>query len=159
MTHLSFFSAQIVTWHSCKNKNHVSALLKLNLLLTVISVQPIPLAHNEVPIVLHRVSLVKCKDTIQKIEIEIPKTGIARSLSQFSHLCVCGRFIYSYRSGCLFCCRKICRPILRITTNLGSNSPYNINYQHIFLKNFYPPPPSTSLSPTPCIKNTQKYIK
>ncbi len=35
-----------------------------------------------------------CKDTIPKIETNIPRKGIAWPQSQFSHPCVCDRLIY-----------------------------------------------------------------
>ncbi len=47
-----------------------------------------------------------CKDT------NIPRKRIARPQSRFPHSCVCERFVYSHGSVCLFCCRKICGPIL-----------------------------------------------
>ncbi len=50
------------------------------------------------------------KTQYRKFETNIPRKGIARPQSQFPHSCVWERFIYSHKSVCLFCCRKICRP-------------------------------------------------
>ncbi len=53
-----------------------------------------------------------------KFETNIPRKGIARPQSQFPHLCVCERFIYSQDIARLFSCRKICGPILGIYKSL-----------------------------------------
>ncbi len=55
------------------------------------------------------------KTQYQIFETNIPKKGITRPQSQFPHLCVCERFLYSQAGSiCLFCCRKVCGPILGI---------------------------------------------
>ena len=58
------------------------------------------------------------KNSSDAHEINIPRKGIARPQSQFPHLCVCERCIYSHGSVCLFCCRKICGPIQKIYKSL-----------------------------------------
>ncbi len=60
------------------------------------------------------------KTQYRKFETNISRKGIAWPESQFPHSCVCGRFIlvYSYRSVCLICGRKICGPILGIYKSL-----------------------------------------
>jgi hypothetical protein len=59
-----------------------------------------------------------CKDKIPKIRNKYSqKRNCARPQSQFPHSCVCERFIYSHGSVCLFCCRKLCGPILGIYKN------------------------------------------
>jgi hypothetical protein len=47
-----------------------------------------------------------------KFETNIHRKGIARPTSQFPHSCVCERFYIFPRLICLFCCRKVCGPIL-----------------------------------------------
>ncbi len=53
----------------------------------------------------------------RKFKTNVPRKGIARPQSQFPFSCVCERFIYSHDQS-LFCCRKICGPILRIKKSL-----------------------------------------
>ncbi len=53
------------------------------------------------------------KKQYRKFETNISRKEIARPHPQFPHSCVCERFIYVFpRSVCLFCCKKICGPIL-----------------------------------------------
>ncbi len=54
----------------------------------------------------------KCKDTIPKFETNVPRKGIAWPQYAFPLSCVCERFYIFLPSVCLFCCRKICGPIL-----------------------------------------------
>jgi hypothetical protein len=55
------------------------------------------------------------KTQYQKIETNIPSKGIARPQSQFPHLCVCERFIYSHDwSAYSYAGKYVYGPILRI---------------------------------------------
>ncbi len=57
---------------------------------------------------------VNCKDTIPKIRNKYPRKEIARPQSQFSHLCVCERFIYSHVRSAYSAAGKYCGHILGI---------------------------------------------
>jgi hypothetical protein len=59
------------------------------------------------------------KTHYRKFVTNIPRKGIERLQSQFPHSCVCERFIHIFpQPVCLFCCRKIGGPILRIFKSL-----------------------------------------
>ncbi len=56
------------------------------------------------------VSPYTAKTQCRKFETNIPRKGIARPQSQFSHLCVCERFIYSHnQSACSAAGKKVDR--------------------------------------------------
>ncbi len=58
------------------------------------------------------------KTQCRKFETNIPRKGIAQPQFQFLQSCICEIFIIFPRSVCLFCCRKICGPILGIYKSL-----------------------------------------
>ncbi len=63
--------------------------------------------------------LVHCKDTTPKIRTKYSQKRNCRPQSQFPHSCVCERLHIPRTSVCLFCCRKICGPILGICKSLA----------------------------------------
>ncbi len=94
----------------------------------------------------------------RKFKTNISKNGIAWPKSQFPHPCVCERFICIFpRSFCLFCCRKICGPILGIhkwdfccsviftlVQSVLPGGEGSISLKHLPFSIFYPLPPPTA---------------
>ncbi len=59
-----------------------------------------------------------CKETIPKIRNKYFQKRNCTASVQFPHSFVCERYVYSQDRVCLFCCRKICGPILGIYKSL-----------------------------------------
>ncbi len=77
-----------------------------------------------------------CKRQYLKLETNILRKGIVRPQSQFLHSCGCKCF-YIPRIVCLFCCRKICGPILGTYKSLTDTRVWKLGPLNFFSGNTY----------------------
>ncbi len=113
--HLSTFLSQVIFSRvfSCLQKLHYTVY---SFLCTYCTSKTWPLKEIEiVPSIDQMRSLIHCtaKIVYRISETNIPRNETAWPQSQFLHSCFCEWFICP-TIVCLFCCRKICRPILGI---------------------------------------------